>query len=787
MQVLDWWLERGRDGADAQGPSAPPRLDPARLVRPRVRVDGRPDGRGRPAGRWTSRIIHAWPLAVVLRAPSAGGPCFLKCAGPMFAHEASITATLATRMPNHVPEVIAIEPDENWLLMGDLGDDIVGRGPADGWGDGLARLAELQLAWAGEPDALIRAGLPRRPLAGLAADLPNFVGESGLGDRLRPAVREEWDAAVPRLVEACERLGALGVPDTVVHGDFHPWNVARTTRGLVVFDWSDGSLGSPFVDLPTTLGRTPDVAIRRVLADRYLAAWPEVAEADRPRVADLAMLVGSLYQVQSYLGSSGRSTRWSRWISPARRRRGWVGRSRRSSTASRPAAGRTCSPDTWRLARSPGARAQANVTTWRAASPARRRSKASSRSASGRRRSMRRSIGQPAREVRVRVGREVDRGDRGPVVGADDPAPAVDERERLEACLLAERREADEDRRPARRQGRDRLLDRRRQPDRLEHEVRPALARGLADAVDDRPGVGGIGLDPVRRPQRAGEVDLRPAHVDRDDPPGPDQLGAHHARQPDPAEADDGDGRARGHLGGLDHGAHARRDAAPDQRRDLGRHAVGHRDHRGRRHDLGRGHRPDREVGEDRRAVGAGEARRPVGLRVAQRRRSGAQPLAAALALAAAQAGRVPGQGDRPPDDARVEPRTDRLDHARALVAQHDRPRPLPVAVPDVEVGVADARRGHPHEDLARARVVEPQRLDGAAAPACSMTAASISRMPLRCPIQRRAYPVFWRPAAMPLIVTPITVRIAVASAGARSGRRSRPSSSTWTADSAST
>ena len=36
----------------------------------------------------------------------------------------------------------------------------------------------------------------------------------------------------------------------------------------------------------------------------------------------------------------------------------------------------------------------------------------------------------------------------------------------------------------------------------------------------------------------------------------------------------------------------------------------------------------------------------------------------------------------------------------------------------------------------------------------------------------------------MPLIVTPITVRIAVASAGARSGFRSRPSSSTWTADS---
>ena len=300
--TLDWWLERGRDGPDVQGPwRRPAWTRPGWYDRASAWMVDRMAAAGRPA-EGPPAMIHVWPLAVVLRAPATGGPCFLKCAGRMFAHEASITRTLAERTPDHVPEVIAIEPDENWLLMGDLGADIVGRGPANGWGDGLARLAELQLAWASEPDALIRAGLPRRPLTSLAADLPGFLGENGLGDRLRPAVRDEWDAAVPRLVEACGHLATLSVPETIVHGDFHPWNVARTTRGLVVFDWSDGSLGPPFVDLPTTLGRTPDVAIRRALADRYLAAWPEVPEGDRPRVADLAMLVGSLYQVQSYLG-----------------------------------------------------------------------------------------------------------------------------------------------------------------------------------------------------------------------------------------------------------------------------------------------------------------------------------------------------------------------------------------------------------------------------------------------------------------------------------------------------
>ena len=69
-----------------------------------------------------------------------------------------------------------------------------------------------------------------------------------------------------------------------------------------MFDWSDGAVGHPFVDLATFVGRTPNVAARRAMGDAYLAAWPEIAAAGRAAVLDDAMVVGaSLYQVQSYL------------------------------------------------------------------------------------------------------------------------------------------------------------------------------------------------------------------------------------------------------------------------------------------------------------------------------------------------------------------------------------------------------------------------------------------------------------------------------------------------------
>src|ERR1019366_491139 len=49
---------------------------------------------------------------------------------------------------------------------------------------------------------------------------------------------------------------------------------------------------------------------------------------------------------------------------------------------------------------------------------------------------------------------------------------------------------------------------------------------------------------------------------------------------------------------------------------------------------------------------------------------------------------------------------------ARALVADHERTGPWPLAVPDVEVGVADAAGQDPDPDLAMFRLIEDQLLD---------------------------------------------------------------------------
>jgi aminoglycoside phosphotransferase (APT) family kinase protein len=107
---------------------------------------------------------------------------------------------------------------------------------------------------------------------------------------------------MPELASACNRLDEIGPDPTLVHGDLHPWNVAVGAGGPIVYDWSDAAVGHPFIDLPVFVRRAEDPAVRRTLRSAYLARWSDVlSPAALEEAGDLALVVGSVYQAQSYV------------------------------------------------------------------------------------------------------------------------------------------------------------------------------------------------------------------------------------------------------------------------------------------------------------------------------------------------------------------------------------------------------------------------------------------------------------------------------------------------------
>jgi aminoglycoside phosphotransferase (APT) family kinase protein len=74
-----------------------------------------------------------------------------------------------------------------------------------------------------------------------------------------------------------DALPELGLPDTLLHGDFHPWNVVAGPDGLVLADWSDACLSQPLFDL-VTFGWIED---RAPLLDAYGVSAETFARAER--------------------------------------------------------------------------------------------------------------------------------------------------------------------------------------------------------------------------------------------------------------------------------------------------------------------------------------------------------------------------------------------------------------------------------------------------------------------------------------------------------------------------
>ena len=90
-----------------------------------------------PAG--AIELVLARPWGTVLRVPVAGGVAWFKACAPIQEFEPRLTAALASRWPDRLPEVLAHNEEHGWLLLGDAGEPLgIGGDPAP-WLDLLPR------------------------------------------------------------------------------------------------------------------------------------------------------------------------------------------------------------------------------------------------------------------------------------------------------------------------------------------------------------------------------------------------------------------------------------------------------------------------------------------------------------------------------------------------------------------------------------------------------------------------------------------------------------------------
>jgi hypothetical protein len=181
-----------------------------------------------------------WNLAALFRLPTDKGPVWLKTTPRFAADEASVIAAFARVDPALVPPVIGAGPRR--VLLGHLpGEDCWDASPQI-ITSAVQRLATAQAVLASQP-ASFPPGLPDRRTPVIAGQIRALLDGQAGGE-----LTAEEVTAARGLLSRFPLLDECGLPDTVVHGDFHPGNWRSDGRPPAIVDWADAHIGNPVLD-----------------------------------------------------------------------------------------------------------------------------------------------------------------------------------------------------------------------------------------------------------------------------------------------------------------------------------------------------------------------------------------------------------------------------------------------------------------------------------------------------------------------------------------------------------
>ncbi|QNE18552.1 aminoglycoside phosphotransferase family protein [Kribbella qitaiheensis] len=264
--------------------------------------------------------VRSWGLSNVLRCPTAKGDVYFKAIAHsstirpvsddalplLFAHEPSLLRQVAAERPGLVPSPVAIDEERAWMLLPDLGPMLVSQSEVGVWIQAIRGHAQLQRSYADQADRLLAFSCVDRRLAVLDGELDRLFGPNPATELLEPAERAALPARAAQLREAINELAAIGVPETLLHGDLHPRNLAVRDGRVLAFDWTDAAVAHPFLDLVTFFDKRSPLSNDPRVRDGYLAEWEEyAAPAELRRALELAQELGAAHQVMTSLHLSG--------------------------------------------------------------------------------------------------------------------------------------------------------------------------------------------------------------------------------------------------------------------------------------------------------------------------------------------------------------------------------------------------------------------------------------------------------------------------------------------------
>jgi hypothetical protein len=186
-------------------------------------------------------------------ATQAGNAYWLKATARHHAVELDITVHLARQYPKYLPRLLAARKDWNAWVTEEFGTPLLTSMSLETVEGAIRTFAELQKETIGKSASLLGSGCFDQRLCTLLDHVWEII------DYLEDVYRLENTTIYPPinrvrlhqlghlLEDACHRMMACEVPDTLIWGDMYPGNILFDGTNYLFVDWAETYVGNPFL------------------------------------------------------------------------------------------------------------------------------------------------------------------------------------------------------------------------------------------------------------------------------------------------------------------------------------------------------------------------------------------------------------------------------------------------------------------------------------------------------------------------------------------------------------
>ena len=209
--------------------------------------------------------IRTWNLSSIWSIDTSSEKFWLKSVPSFFAHEPKVIQHLNNET---VPELVAYEGTR--MLMHHIPGVDLYDASLEQMKAMITKLVDLQCQQIGHTNKLLNFGLQDWRVSCMTSKLRSVVERNiAVFDKDEQLALQDLINSLPSRVEV---LVGSGLPDTLVHGDFHPGNWRGNDTQIKILDWGDCFIGHPLLDFPGLLDRVDD-SLRSELKQYWCEQW----------------------------------------------------------------------------------------------------------------------------------------------------------------------------------------------------------------------------------------------------------------------------------------------------------------------------------------------------------------------------------------------------------------------------------------------------------------------------------------------------------------------------------